>query len=357
MAQEDKLWPQRADGSGVMSGRRTSLGRGDRYANARRGLKLSKGEACRENAGAGGGARCWEGRENTSSRCSTNVHWINKCAIIIMKRGLCTCLNFKVCIIPILGKLEFLQGNLLPITTNRNIFALLRRSPFHIFKSNLESHNSVLNTVYKVFMMQLTWKTGVLHTSVSRGNIYTIYKVSLWIPKGCKLYNLFRKTNEHFPRGVTKWMPKTAVVVPTTSVCTTESPDTPGLEQRKPCPDGRADGQTSPITWDPVRRQRRLKMNSRESIGNRPRALEERQAGRERFGLLPSPWPIIQSWPNPFSRGGLCFRIFRDGCVTGRSRRCLLSQKGHGLTSPCVSHVSWDRGSKSLQMENSEHFL
>lgn len=56
-----------------------------------------------------------------------------------------------------LGKIKKnLQGNLLHITINRNIFALLRPSPFRIFKSNLETYNSDLNTVYKVFMMQLT---------------------------------------------------------------------------------------------------------------------------------------------------------------------------------------------------------
>lgn len=51
--------------------------------------------------------------------------------------------------------LKNLQGNLLHITMNRNIFAL-RPSPFRIFKSNLENYNLDLNTVYKVFMMQLT---------------------------------------------------------------------------------------------------------------------------------------------------------------------------------------------------------
>lgn len=62
----------------------------------------------------------------------------------------------RVYVICFLGKLKILQGNLLHITINRNIFALLRPSPFHIFKSNLENYNSDLNTVYKVFMMQLT---------------------------------------------------------------------------------------------------------------------------------------------------------------------------------------------------------
>lgn len=100
------------------------------------------------------------------TRCSTNVHWINTW-IRGRKRGLCTCLDFEGCIIPILGKLKFLQDNLLLITTNRNIFALLRLSIFYIFK--LESYNSVLNTIYKEFMLQETWKT-----SASRGIIYNI---------------------------------------------------------------------------------------------------------------------------------------------------------------------------------------